>query len=516
MKLAGFLLLLAGWGIVLAALVLLEPGLAQNCFMLAGVGCGGDWSGTGYPSPSGPARGKRVISVPVSGLPDIALIIAIFFVLLVPFAAMGLSLINAGLGRSHSAAHLMLASLCAFSVACGVYFIFGFGLQGYIGMPAHSIFVGGKPWNWIGAAVPFFFRHFPRSGSPASVVACLEMFSVGLAALIPLGAGIDRWRLSAICASTALLAGLTYPLFAHWVWGGGWLAQLGINYGLGFGFLDAGGAGTIQVVGGLTALSIAWLLGPRRGKYSPDGMPTAIPGHNVVFVLLGCMLALLGWLGLNSAGAILFAGVEPGRVLLISVNTTLAAGAAGLTAALITRLRFGRPDVSISANGWVGGLVASSAACAFIVPAAAVFVGLVAGVLVAFSVEWFELRFAVDDPGGAVSVHAVGGLWGLLSLGLLARFPGPVANVSPSALSALPSPSSPVLNGTGQWVAQLVGVATLLGFVLPLTYGLNWALNLIYRHRVAPEGERQGLDLYELGAGAYPEFVTHNDEFTQR
>ncbi len=451
--------------------------------------------------------------MPVSGLPDIALVVAIFLVLLVPFAAIGLSLINAGLGRAHSAAHLMLASLCAFAVAAGVYFVVGFAWQGYIGMPAHAILIDGKPWNLI-AAVPFFFRHFPASGSPASAAACLGMFSVSLAALIPLGAGIDRWRLSAICASTAILAGITYPLFAHWAWGGGWLAQLGVNYGLGYGYVDAGGAGTIQVVGGLTALSIAWILGPRRGKYSPDGMPTAIPGHSVVFVILGCMLALLGWLGLNSAGAILFAGVEPGRTMLIAVNTTLAAGSSGLAAALITRLRFGRTDVSISANGWVGGLVASSAACAFIVPVEAVLVGLMAGILVTFSVEWFELHFAVDDPGGAVSVHAVGGLWGLLSLGLIARFETPVANIA--AATGASTGALPLLNGTGQWLAQLVGVATLLGFILPLTYGLNWALNLVCKHRVAVEGERQGLDLYELGAGAYPEFVTHTDEFTQR
>ena len=139
-------------------------------------------------------------------------------------------------------------------------------------------------------------------------------------------------------------------------------------------------------------------------------------------------------------------------------------------------------------------------------PAAAALVGIVAGILVTFSVEWFELRFAVDDPGGAVSVHAVGGLWGLLAVALVARISGPLANVA----------GTQFLNDSGQWLAQLVGIATLLGFVLPLTYGLNRALNLVCPHRVAPEGERQGLDLYELGAGAYPEFVTHTDEFSQR
>jgi Amt family ammonium transporter len=318
-------------------------------------------------------------------------------------------------------------------------------------------------------------------GSPASLAALLQIFCVGLAALIPLGSGADRWRLRASCASTAILAGWTYPLFAHWVWGGGWLAQLGANYGLGHGFIDPGGSSTIHVVGGLCALAVTWILGPRRGKYSPDGMAPAIPGHNGVLVLFGCLLALLGWFGLNSAGAILFTGGAPAQTILIAINTMLQAAAGSLTAAVITGIRFGKPDASLSANGWVGGLEASSAACAFVVPAEAIVIGSIAGALVTFSVEWFELRLEVDDPGGAVSVHAVGGIWGILAVGLFARFHNPVLNVAGNSL--------PVTGGgaPGQWLAQLVGVATLLGFVLPLTYGLNWALNRICPFRVAIE-----------------------------
>ena len=161
-------------------------------------------------------------------------------------------------------------------------------------------------WSWI-AAEPFFMRRVQFDGSYSSLVALLQIFSVGLAALIPLGAGADRWRLGAICASTALLAGFTYPLFANWAWSGGWLAQLGANYGLGLGFVDAGGSSSIQVVGGLTALVLAWILGPRRGKYSAEGMPAAVPGHNAVLVIVGCLFATIGWCGLNSAGTILFA-----------------------------------------------------------------------------------------------------------------------------------------------------------------------------------------------------------------
>jgi Amt family ammonium transporter len=433
---------------------------------------------------------------------EIVLIIAL--ILLVPFTVAGLSLVNTGLGRSRSAAHSLLASLCIFAVAAGVYLICGFAWQGYVGAPAHVIVAAGRDWNWLGRG-PFFLRGMQFDGSAASLAACLQIFSVGLAALIPLGACLDRWRLSAACASTALLAGWTYPLFAHWVWGGGWLAQLGANSALGRGVVDAGGSGTIQAVGGLTALALAWILGPRRGKYSLEGTPTAIPGHNAVLILFGCFLAFFGWLGLNSAGALLFTGATPGRVVLISMNTALAAGAAILAAVVITGLRFGRPDVSISANGWVGGLVASSASCAFVSPVAALVIGAVAGALVTYSVEWFELHFGVDDPGGAISVHAVAGIWGLLAVAIFARFPIRAVDVAGTAS----------LRDSGQALAQIVAIATLIGFVLPLSYGLNLALDRIWPQRVVMEGERQGLDLYELGAGAYPEFVTHSEEFGQ-
>ncbi len=424
------------------------------------------------------------------------LTLCVLLILLVPFAGAGIALINTGLGRSRSAAHSMLAALCAIGVAASVYFVSGFAVQGFAGRASHDLILSGKAWNLV-AAEPFFFRGLDWNGSPASLAAWLQMFVVGIAALIPLGAGSDRWRLGAICWSTALLSGLTYPLFAHWVWSGGWLAQLGANYGMGHGFIDAGGAGSVHAVGGLTALSIAWLIGPRRGKYGHDGMPSAMPGHNAVLVLFACLLALLGWIGLNGSIALLVYGIAPGRVVLVGINTMLSGTLAALAAAAITRFRFGRPDASLCANGWVGGLVASSAASAFVSPAAAAIVGLIAGVLVIFSVEWLDLHLGVDDPGGAISVHAVAGIWGLLAAGLFARFPdgGPAE---------------------GQWLAQLVGVATLIGFVLPITYGLNWILNRLHPHRVPAEGERQGMDLYELGAGAYPEFVTHYDEFANR
>jgi Amt family ammonium transporter len=269
---------------------------------------------------------------------------------------------------------------------------------------------------------------------------------------------------------------------------------LGSNYGIGHGFLDAGGAACIQVTGGLTALAITWIIGPRRAKYATPGIPAAIPGHDAVVVLFACFLALVGWLGLNAAGTLLFTGAEPGRVVLAAVNTVLSAGAALLATVAVTGIRFGRPDASLCANGWVGGLVASSAVCAYVSPASAAATGLIAGVLVTLAVAYIEWPLAIDDPGGAIAVHAGAGLWGIVALGILIQSP-----------DAAP----------GQWLAQLTGAATLVGFILPLTYSLNWLLNKILPQRVASEGERQGMDLYELGAGAYPEFMTHTEDFTQ-
>ena len=387
------------------------------------------------------------------------------FLLPVPLAAAGVALMNTGLGRSRSAAHALLSSVCAFGVAALAY-----------SLTAQSFF-GGHAFD----------------GPPNMLAACLGMFGAGLAAVIPLGAGADRWRLGASCVSAAILGGVVYPLFAHWIWGGGWLAQLGPRYGLGRGFLDTGGAASIHTAGGIAALSIAWVLGPRRGRYSSDGTPSAIPGHNAVLVLFACMLALVGWFGLNAAGALLFDGVAPGGVALVFVNTTLSAAAAALVSASLTRIRFGRPDPSLCANAWIGGLVTSSAGSAFMSPAVAALAGAVGGALVTLSVEWLDFHLEVDDPGGSISAHAVGGIWGLLAVG----FFGHIAE-------------------SGQALAQLVGIATLLGLVLPFSYGWNWLLDRFYRQRISPEGEQQGLDLYELGAGAYPEFVIHREDFYQR
>jgi Amt family ammonium transporter len=422
-------------------------------------------------------------------------LVCLLFVVLVPLGTAGLALIGQGLGRSRSAAHTMLSALCAMSVAALVYAMIGSAWAGYPGGPAHIFVLAGVRWDWLGND-RFFVDGLLGAGSTGLyglVVLCLQVFTAGMVAVIPVGTGSDRWRLGAVCASSAAMAGIVYPLFAHWVWGGGWLAQLASNFRL-TGFVDAGGAGVVQVVGGFSALSVAWVLGPRRGKYA-DAVATAIPGHNIVQVLLGCVLALVGWIGLDAASSMLFYGAGPRELILVVVNAGLAAGSGLLAAVLTTRLRYRKPDASISANGWIAGLVAGSAGCCFLSPSQTIFVGLVAGGLVTWLVELFEMVLMVDDPGGAIPVHAGAGLWGLLAYGLI----GP-ANGSRGV----------------HLLVELIGVATLLGVMLPLIHGANLLLNRFIPYRVDRDGDWQGMDIRELGSGAYPEFVIHADEFVPR
>ena len=200
----------------------------------------------------------------------------LLFTALIPCAIAGLALINTGLGRARGAAHAMVTALCAVAVAAIAFICIGYALQ--TSAPSIGIHFAGRSWNLIGAG-PLFLRGVETSGIHAVSLALLQLLSVALAALIPLGTGADRWRFTAVCYSTALLAAFTYPVFTHWSTGGGWLARLGVDYGLGRGFVD-GGSGAIQSVGGLTALAIGWILGPRRGKFGSQGRSLAIPGHN--------------------------------------------------------------------------------------------------------------------------------------------------------------------------------------------------------------------------------------------
>jgi Amt family ammonium transporter len=413
--------------------------------------------------------------------------LCLVLLLLAPLAIAGVALINTGLGRSRSAAQAILGNLAVVAVAAIVFALVGATFVGNLPSSAAHIFqLAGKPWNWLGAG-PWFLSQLGVSTPQTQLALLFEFQAVALTALIPWGSGADRLRLTAGAAIAATLAAIVFPLVAHWVWAGGWLAQLGVNFSLGAGFLDPGGAASIHVLGGLSALAVIWIAGSRKGKFPKEGFSTAMPGHNAVYVLFGCLLALVGWLGFNVAGAILWLNAPLAALPVTAINTLLSASAAIAATFVVTQVRFGKPDASLCANGWLTGLVASSASAALVTPIDAIFIGLIAGIATPLLVEVMELAVSIDDPSGAISVHAVGGLWGIVAAGLFT-------------------------NQAGQFIAQLVGVATLLGLILPLIYLLFWLLNRVVPFRVDPDGERIGMDLHELGGGAYPEFVIHRDD----
>ena len=404
--------------------------------------------------------------------PDLSGLFSLPLILLVPLALVGITVLNAGLTRSRSTAHVLLASLTAATVAILVFMIVGFSLTGFSATGS----------AWIGNG-RLFARSVGFNEPVGPLVLLLQIFSVGMAALIPVAGGAERWRIAAVAASTAVLAGFVYPLFVHWAYQG-WLQQAG--------FSDLGGAGSIQCIGGIGALCVAWIVGARQGKFTSEGIPTAMPGHNAALVLFGCLLALVGWLGLNTAATALQPSTNVALIALAAINTVLASSAGAIAALVGTRVRFGKPDASLTANGFVAGLVAISASAPHVNPAAAMLIGAVIGGAIVFAIEVIEIRMHVDDPAGAISVHAVGGAWGLLAVSIFGN------------------------GASGTFLAQTLGIATLIGFVLPVSYGLNLLLNRFLPYRVTPSGERQGMDLFELGAGAYPEFVTHREDYMRR
>ena len=417
---------------------------------------------------------------------DLVFALTLALLLIAPLALAGVALINAGLGRSRSAAQALLGSLALITVSAIVFLFVGADFIGTLRSSTVVFHAAGKTWVVLGFG-PFLLHGLASAAPQAQLALLFEFLAVAMTVLIPWGSGADRWRIAGGCMAAAALAGIVFPLAADWIWNGGWLAQLGANFSLGAGFLDAGGAGTVHLLGGLSALVVVWIAGPRRGKFPREGLSTAMPGHSAVYVLFGCLVALVGWLAWNAAGAILWLHAPLTALPTTAINTLLSAAGAITATFSVTRFRFGKPDASLCANGWLAGLVASSACAAIVSPVESLFIGGVAGIFTPLLVELLELALSIDDPSGAITVHGAAGLWGLLAAGVFAP-------------------------QQGQLLAQLVGIAALLGLGLPLVYLLFVLLNRILPFRVDPDGERLGMDLHELGGGAYPEFVIHRDE----
>ncbi len=331
------------------------------------------------------------------------------------------------------------------------------------------------------------------------------MVFMDTAATIPTGAMAERLKFSAFVIMSLWVSMVIYPLFGNWVWGGGWLANLGNTLGLGHGVVDFAGSGVVHMVGGMVGLAGAIVLGPRIGKYNKDGTPNVIPGHNIPMAVLGTIILFFGWFGFNPGSTL--SGNDL-RIALVAVNT-LIAGAAGGTAAMCYMWWLGaakKPDPGNSVNGILAGLVAVTAPCAFIPTWAALVIGLIAGVWVCIAASLIE-RAGVDDPVGAVAVHGANGLWGVISLGIFADgtygagWNGVGAD---SYLGAAGRGVTGLLYGdASQLLVQGIDVVVNVVVVFGLTYLFFRVLDRVMGLRVSREDELAGLDVPEMGGLGY-------------
>jgi Amt family ammonium transporter len=425
---------------------------------------------------------------------------------LVMFMQAGFAMVETGFTRGRNAANTMAMNFVIYPVGVLGFWAIGYGLMmGGVGeWPTLGAVVpgalelgpsfGGKTWGLFGAAG---FGLVTLARNPASLAMFLfAVVFMDTAATIPTGAMAERWKFSAFLVYGIFMSTLLYPLYGNWVWGGGWLAQLGVNAGLGHGHVDFAGSSVVHMTGGLTALAGALVLGPRLGRYRADGTIGAMPGHNLPMAVVGTLILAFGWFGFN-AGSTLSASSP--RIALVAVNTVLASSAGGLAALLHVWTTHHKPDVAMACNGLLGGLVSITAPCAFVAPAAAVLIGLVAGLLVVWTVATLERRLHVDDPVGAIAVHGACGTWGAISVGLLAD------GSWGSGWNGVAGPVRGLFFGDpGQLVAQGIGIVTNLVFVFGAAYGFFSLVERLHGNRVSTEVEQAGLDTLEMGSDAYP------------
>src|SRR5204862_510347 len=368
--------------------------------------------------------------------------------------------------------------------------------------PEHTFSLFDKTWGLFGQSGMFLAGH--SYDVAVMVLFLFQMVFMDTALTIVTGACAERWKFLTFAISSVLMGAFTYPLFANWAWGAGWLSQLGSNLGLGHGYADFAGSGVVHAVGGITALAVALIVGPRIGKYNRDGSSNAIIGHDISAVLIGCFILAFGWFGFNPGSTLGASANGNLRIGSIAVNTMLA-GCTGTFGALLYMWALkGKPDASMSANGLLAGLVAITAPSGFVSPVSSCIIGLIAGVLVCLSCAFVENFMKVDDPVGAISVHGTNGLWGVLSVGL---FADGTSNYGGSWNGVNGSVTGLFYGDPSQLVAQLIGVGTLVGFVFTFSYVANWLIDGIIGHRVSASDELAGLDIPEMGALGYPEFV---------
>jgi Amt family ammonium transporter len=424
---------------------------------------------------------------------------------LVMFMQAGFALVETGLTRAKNVAHTMAMNFLVYGIGILGYWSVGFALQmGGVGplstfsgdaTLSHeaTVTLAGKVFGLFGMR-GFFLS--PDVLTPAvGALFLFQLVFMDTAATIPTGAGAERWKFTSFVIFSFFVSMLIYPVFGNWVWGGGWLSQLGVNFGLGHGHVDFAGSSVVHMTGGVCAFAVARELGPRQGKYAPDGTAKAIPGHSVPLVVLGTFILAFGWFGFNPGSTL--AGTDT-RIAVIAVNTMLASAAGAVAAYVYTKTVFGAPDATMLCNGMLGGLVAITAPCAFVTAPSAILIGALAGVLVIKSALFVEQTLKIDDPVGAISVHGTCGAWGILSLGLLAdgRY-GDGFNGVPGTVRGL------FYGDSGQFFAGCIGVAANVLWVGGVAFVALKIVGAWVGNRSAAEDEIDGLDASEMGGPGY-------------
>ncbi|MFM9093353.1 MAG: ammonium transporter [Acidimicrobiaceae bacterium] len=443
---------------------------------------------------------------------QISLLWVVIGAAMVIFMQAGFALVETGFCRAKHAAHVVSTNFAVFGLGFVAFFFVGFPLAfggfsyGAMGLdnPVGDALIGSG--NWVFAWGGGWALSGPNI-TPALLGFFLYMTAfMDTTATIPTGSMAERWRWNSFVQWGLFCGAIYYPLIAAWTWGGGWLSKTWATMSLGAGYVDFAGSGVVHMTGGVAALAGAMVLGPRIGKYSSDGKAMPMPGHHLPMAMLGTFILLFGWFGFNAASTLSATDVQFATV---ATNTAISGAFGAVASILWITKRTGKPNPAMMINGMLAGLVAITAPCAFVAPWAAAVIGSIAAVLVIESTYFVEERLRIDDPCGAISVHGVCGMFGLLSVGVFANGSyGAGWNGSESTGVA------GIIDGNwGQLGAQALGAVTILVVNFGLSYGFFKLQNRLTKGgiRSSAADEIAGLDS-EMGVSAYTEFelVRHN------
>jgi ammonium transporter, Amt family len=443
---------------------------------------------------------------------------------LVLFMQAGFALLTCGLVRKKNAGHLMMLNFAAYVFAFIAYYAVGYAFQfGGVAINAAPTNLGGTPtlnhfllgnglWGFLGGKG--FFLAGPAYDAGSNVLTLFEVVFMETAGYIIVGSICERITFWSFILCELFIGAILYPVFGCWVWGGGWLSQLGNTMGMAHGYVDFAGSTVVHGVGGFCAMALSIVLGPRLGKFGRDGKPKAFPAHNIVYVVIGTFILLFGWMGFNPGSTL---GATDLRIGVVAINTNLAAIMGSATAMLFWYWKFGKPDITMACNGMLAGLVAITAPCAFVGPTSAAIIGVLAGLVVCLGVLFNDNVTKIDDPCGAISVHGFCGVLGAISLGLFADGTYGAGWNGVGATTYLGKAGQGVTGlfygDTTQFLTQLMGAAIMVVWAFGATFIVFKAVNAFKSMRVSKEVEEQGLDVPEFGLPAYPEDALHAVEF---